>query len=457
MYAADTIVALATPPGRGAVAVIRLSGPRAHEILHQLWTPLGPGALRPRELRLGRVFDRGQEIDRALAVVMRGPRTLTGENVAELHAHGGRYLVSRVLSASIALGARAAEPGEFLRRGYLNGRLRLTEAEAIADLVDAQSESSLSLAIGQLAGALQAKIAILREKLISVGAQLEVQIDFSDEDVAPASAAELVRQMDLLINDVALLHTSYERGRLLRDGARATIVGRPNVGKSSVLNLLLGSERAIVSAIPGTTRDVVEDSIQVGPHRLTLSDTAGIRASTDEVERLGIERSRAAAREADLLIAVFDCSAALTCEDREVLRMSGSRAGVALLNKCDLAPVVSAEALRESGLAMPVLAFSAKTAAGLPELRAELERAVATLAGPPAGDGIAITRERHRDALARGLTALEAARASLLGAMPPEIVAVDIQAAAAALGAITGEVSSEDVLDAIFREFCIGK
>ena len=459
MYRQDTIVAPATPSGQGAVAIVRLSGPRAIEILRRLWHPDYASDLRPRHLYIGEIRDPATSaaIDRALAVIMPSPASLTGEDVAELQCHGGAFLTRRVLGLAIAEGARIAERGEFSRRAFLNGRVDLTEAEAVADLVSAQGEGALQQALNQLGGALKQRVSGLRREVVSIKAHLEVEIDFSDEDLKLPSRDEIAGQLERLAEDVRILHDSFARGRLMREGARATIIGKPNAGKSTILNLLLGVERAIVTPYPGTTRDVIEDSIHLGPYPLVLQDTAGIRDGADPVERLGVERTFHHAGEADLLIAVFDSSRPLEDEDLRVLAACGTRAGVALLNKSDLPAKLSLESLRDHGLQMPALAFSALRAEGVAQLRDELVRALEALAGDNRGDSVAISRERHQRALAAALTALDAARASTLEGMPPEIVAVDVTLASDALGAITGEVSSEDVLDAVFGEFCIGK
>jgi tRNA modification GTPase len=459
MYVADTIVAPATPPGPGPVAIVRLSGPRARAILGALFRPIHPGEPEPRKLALGDVVDpeTGALIDRALAVLMPAPQSLTGEDVAEIQCHGGSYIVRRIVALATALGARMAEPGEFTRRAFLNGRIDLTEAEAVADLVGARSESALNQALAELTGALAERIVRLRTQVIAIRAHLEAEIDFSDEDINLPSRHQIAGSIERLIADIAILHQSFARGRIARAGARAAIVGKPNVGKSSVLNLLLGVDRAIVTPIPGTTRDVIEDTVQIGPYPLVLLDTAGVRASGDQVEQIGIERARKSAADADLLIAVFDSSRPPDAEDAEVVGLTQRRVGVALLNKRDLPAAVGAGDLRGAGLAMPILPFCALTGDDLDALRSELLRAIEALAAPGAGEGIAVSRERHRDALARALESLKAARASTLQMMPPEIVAVDAAAAADALGQITGEVAAEDVLDAIFAEFCIGK
>ena len=459
MYAADTIVAPATPPGAGAVAIIRLSGPRAIEILRAIWRPSRNCELQPRRIYLGDVVDpdTGAHLDRAIAFIMRAPHSLTGEDVAELQIHGGPYLVRRITSLAMTLGARMADAGEFTRRAFLNGRIDLTEAEAVADLVAARGESSLQQALAQLSGVLGRKVSELRDKVIGIQAHLEAEIDFSDEDIRLPSRREIAREIELVIGDVTVLHDSFARGRVAREGARAAIVGKPNVGKSSLLNLLLGIDRAIVTDIPGTTRDVIEDTIQIGAFPLTILDTAGLRAGRDEVERLGIERTRRSVDEADLILAMFDSSRALNDGDADVVTLCRARAGIAILNKSDLPSRSSITELRDAGIAMPILSMSALKGDGIAELRAELLRAIEAMAHAGGETEIAISRERHRDALAQALRSLDAARESCVQAMPPEIVAVDITATASALGAITGEVSNEDILDRIFREFCIGK
>jgi tRNA modification GTPase len=408
---------------------------------------------------LGDVVDSrtGARIDRALAVMMPGPASLTGEDVAEIHCHGGAYLVRRIIALATEHGARMAEPGEFSHRGFLNGKMDLTEAEAVADLVAARGESSLAQAIAQLGGALADRVAGLRAGVIGIRAHLEAEIDFSDEGLALPSRDQIAASIAELASGIQLLHDSFARGRLMREGARAAIIGKPNVGKSSILNLLLGADRAIVTPVPGTTRDVIEDSIQLGAYPLVLQDTAGVRESAEEVERIGVQRTLSHALQAELVVPVFDCSRLLEPEDLRVIELCRGRPGVALINKRDLPPMWPCEALRDQGVAMPILPFSALKAEGVAPLRAELARAVEELAGQGASDGIAISRDRHRHALAMALEALDSARRATLDSFPPELVAVDVAQAADALGEITGAVGAEDVLDAVFREFCIGK
>jgi tRNA modification GTPase len=510
MYLPDTIVAPATAPGAAAVAIVRLSGPRAIDILRAVFRPLRPGDFPPRTMRLGDVVDAstGARIDRALAVVMPGTASLTGEDVAEIQCHGGQFVVRRIVALALEAGARLAEPGEFTRRAFLNGRIDLAEAEAIADIVAARSDSALANALSQLSGALSARVAELRAQVVAIRAHLEVEIDFSEEDIRLPSRREVAVEIEHLIADVAMLHDSFARGLMMREGVRATIVGKPNAGKSSLMNLLLGADRAIVTPFAGTTRDVIEDAVQLGPYALVLNDTAGVRESVDDVERIGIERTIRSARDADLLIAMFDSSRPLEPADLDVIQLIADRPGIAILNKRDLPAAITTSDLRDRGLDLPMLELSAISPDDVSILRAELTKVIASLvsgcnaaepsptelrsasspvktshsrrsAASPTTERerreesgaesniligasyesaqIAISRERHRDALALALEALKNARTAALGLMPPEIVAVDIMAAASALGSITGDVSSEDVLDAIFRDFCIGK
>ena len=462
MYLPDTIVAPATAPGLGAVAIVRLSGPRAFEILDAIFRPAHSAERTPRMMRLGDVVDpaTGARIDRALAVVMPQPASLTGEDVAEIQCHGGPFVVRRIVALALDAGARMAEPGEFTRRAFLNGRMDLAEAEAVADIVAARSDSALANALSQLSGALSERVAELRSQVIAIRAHLEVEIDFSDEDIRLPSRREVAAEIERLIADVTVLYDSFARGLLMRDGVRATIVGKPNAGKSSLLNLLLGADRAIVTAIAGTTRDVIEDSVQLGPYALVLNDTAGVRESTDDVERIGIERTLRSARDADLLIAMFDSSRPLEPSDLDVIRdrptaQASQSSTSAICRAQSQPPIFASKACRFRS------SPSQQSTSTKPRpLRAELTKAIAALIDPsaqPSNDQIAISRERHRDALAMALEALKNARSSALSLMPPEIVAVDTMAAASALGSITGEVSGEDILDAIFRDFCIGK
>jgi tRNA modification GTPase len=459
MYQQDTIVAPATAAGAAAIAVIRLSGPDSFRILHAIWSPDRGAELTPRRLRLGQIRDPGSRVrlDRAMAVVMPAPASFTGEDVVELQCHGGPYLVRRVVALAIAQGARLADPGEFTRRAFLNGRIDLTEAEAIADLISARSDSALRQALDQLGGALSDRVLDLRRQLIAIRAHLEAEIDFSDEDLALPPRDQITRSIGSLLADIRVLHDSFERGRIVRDGARAAIIGKPNVGKSSIMNLMLGCDRAIVTPHPGTTRDVIEDSAALDPYTLVIQDTAGLRPSADPVERIGIGLALARAADCDLILAVFDSSRPLDEDDACVIGASRGRSGLAILNKRDLPPVFCADDLRAAGTELRVLSLSALDPADTPRLKNELCRILETIAEPTEGESLQISRSRHRDSLARAMASLTEAHESAAAGLPLEIVAVDICAAADSLAQITGSITTDDVLDSIFRDFCIGK
>ncbi|HVN85354.1 MAG TPA: tRNA uridine-5-carboxymethylaminomethyl(34) synthesis GTPase MnmE [Candidatus Binatia bacterium] len=454
MYAADTIAAIATPPGAGGIGIVRVSGPLAGDIAQRLFAPARPSDWKPFHLAHGTVRSAaGEALDDGLAVRMRAPHSYTGEDVLELHCHGSPIGLRRVLAAVLACGARIAEPGEFTRRAFLNGRIDLTQAEAVAELIRARTDAGAAIAAEQIFGRVSSELDQIRSELISIRVQLEVQIDFSDEDVAIAPQA-LSDSIARALGDVQHLVDSYGHGRLVREGLRVVIAGKPNVGKSSLLNALLRADRAIVTAIPGTTRDIVEESADFDGVPVVLSDTAGLRPSADPVEAIGVERARAKVADADVVVAVFDGSRALDEQDTDVLALVADQRSVVAVNKADLPPVYD-----ESTLAVadtPVVRISALTGVGLDELRKAVVRRVGEH-GESRSEAPTISVARHRDALLKTGDSLRLALDGLRRGMPPDLIAVDIQNAADHLAEITGVITSEDVLDRIFSEFCIGK
>ena len=347
MYATDTIVAPATAPGIGAVAIVRLSGPRAFEILDQSLPCAFRRARAAHDAPRRRRRPRDRRAHRSCAGGRDAPSGEPDRRGCRRNPMPRRpFRRAPIVALALDAGARLAEPGEFTRRAFLNGRIDLAEAEAIADIVAARSDSALAHALSQLSGALSARVEELRAQVVAIHAHLEGGIDFSDEDIRLPSRREVAAEIERLIADVAMLHDSFARGLMMRAGVHATIVGKPNAGKSSLMNLLLGADRAIVTAIAGTTRDVIEDSVQLGPYALVLNDTAGVRQSTDDVERIGIERTLRSARAADLLIAMFDGSRPLEPADLDVIRLTANRPGLAILNKRDLPAAISADDLR---------------------------------------------------------------------------------------------------------------
>lgn len=435
-----TIFALATPPGKAGVAVLRLSGSRAAAALQAL---TGQAAPEPRKASLRTLRDPASDesIDQALVLWFPAPASFTGEDVVELHVHGGRAVSAALADALSALPeCRPAEPGEFSRRAFENGKLDLTEAEAIADLVAAETAAQRRQALRQLDGALGALYENWRARLLRGLAHLEAAIDFSDEDLPEGMAGEVRPVLVSLISEIGAHLDDAGRGERLREGVQIAILGPPNAGKSSLLNLLARRDVAIVSAQAGTTRDIIEVHLDLGGWPVTLADTAGLRETADEIEREGVRRAEDRARRADLRLVVLDAAAA---ETPAMLRKLIAPGDIVALNKIDLAPQTSA--------ASETLPISVRTGAGVDALLKRLQERVATLLD---GAGMPLTRQRHRQALEECLAALKRAQAQT---GLPELLAEDVRLAARALGRITGRVDVEDMLDIVFREFCIGK
>lgn len=460
-YRTDTIVARATAQGRAAIAIVRLSGPAAFAISSQLLRPRSPrGWGRDWQLTRCDALDPndGLHLDDVLAVRMPAPNTYTGEDSVEIHCHGSPVVLERLIGAALQGGARAAEPGEFTRRAVLNGRMDLLQAEAVADLVSAPLLAGVKAANQQLEGALSARLFQIRTRIVDLLADVEAHIDFADEDLVDEdarrrsnTALEVARQLDELTS-------GFEASRRAREGYRVVLAGRPNVGKSSLFNALIGFGRAIVADEPGTTRDSIEETVDVQGHGFVLVDTAGIRESAGRSESIAIERSRAAASSADIRIAVFDCSSPLVAADHELLSKRGAN-GTTLyvLNKCDLGEgLTSIDRQLLDDLDGPVVKTSALGSAGLDELRRTLLDATRVLRGD-ASVPVGLSRERHRSAAERARTAIERARALLVVNEQSEVAAVEIRDALAELSAITEPLDDDAVLDHIFSEFCVGK
>jgi tRNA modification GTPase len=451
----DTIAAIATPLGEGGVGIVKISGPEAASILRRLFVPAVRGAdgMEPRRLVFGHIRDPGSGavVDEVLAVAMPGPHSYTRQDVVEIQAHGGIVPLRRILGLTLASGARPAEPGEMTLRAFLNGRLDLAQAEAVLDVVQARTEAALRVATEQLGGKLSARVREVRARLVDVLAYLEASIDFVEDEIPPQ---DVVRPLRELASGLEEILATADRGLIYRQGIRAAIVGRPNVGKSSLLNALLRGERAIVTPIPGTTRDTLEETANVGGVPLVLVDTAGIRAETeDEVERIGVERSRAALERADLALLVVDGSQPLTEADWDIAALIGRKPGLVVANKSDLPQLELASDLLPSA---PRRRVSALTGEGIEAL----EEAVVELVfggTVTAADTPLVSNPRHQASLKRALDHVRAAEGGQLGGLSPDLVSIDVREAVDALGEITGETVSEDLLEAIFSNFCIGK
>jgi tRNA modification GTPase len=472
----DTICAVATPPGEGGVGIIRLSGTKAVEIadrLTRLRCRKSLASVRSHTLYLADVghFDslassdperrtghpQQSPIDEALVVVMRRPRSFTGEDIVEFHCHGGPLILQTLCEAVVAVGGRLAEPGEFTKRAFLNGRMDLAQAEAVLDTIRAKTAGSLRLAQAQRRGLLSREIDVIRQELIGALVHVEAGLDFAEEDIAFVRRDQLVAMLEGMTRRLARLLETAREGRIWREGAAVAIVGRPNVGKSSLMNALARADRAIVTAVPGTTRDVLDEWLRIKGLPVRLLDTAGIRDTKDPIEQEGIRRARQAVDDADLVVALIDQSAELQEEDLALLAGLRERKHIVVLNKSDLPSKIGRDeqAIRTAGDRGPVV-ISAVTGAGLDDLRERIGLHLVS-AGPEAGDGICVTHLRHNVSLRRAQEALLQAFTALQDDLTGEFVAADLRRAADALGEITGAISTDDILNRIFSEFCIGK
>lgn len=444
----ETIAAIATPPGEGALAVIRISGPGALAVADTVFRAAkSPSAMEERRVAFGRIIDaRGEVIDEVLLTLFRNPRSYTGEDLVEISGHGGSLVASRVLAAVLESGARMARPGEFTERAFLNGKLDLTQAEAVMDLISAQTPCAARAAARQLEGRLGDEIHTLRSDLLGCVAHLEAFIDFPEEGIDPESGAALRKRMEGIADHLERLLSTADEGRLLREGITLALCGAPNAGKSSLLNRLLGSERAIVSAIPGTTRDTIEECASLGGYPFRVIDTAGLRETSDPVEREGVVRARRAAEQADIRIHLVDASA----QNGPMTSFFGEE--MVVLNKIDLV----ADRHRLSSVSATAC-ISCQTGEGIDSLITSiLTNVTGRSEGESLPDGAAINT-RHQECLKRAAAALQAAIALLGAGEPPELVAVELRSALGAVGEIVGDAGTEEILGKIFSSFCIGK
>ena len=455
----DTIAAIATAPGPSAIGVVRLSGPDTCAVLDRVFRPKNGRPMsrqEPRRLVLGDVLDRdGQVIDSALAVLFPGPGSYTGQDCGELQCHGSPVVLDAALAAMLAAGARQAKGGEFTRRAFLNGRMDLLQAEAVADLIDAETAQAAHNAVGQLEGVLSRTVSEIYDGLMAIVSRFYAVVDYPDEDIGDLQREDMLDTLRRAENRLEELLATFSRGKLLKLGVPTVILGRPNVGKSSLLNALLGYERAIVTEIPGTTRDTVEETVTVGGTLLRLIDTAGLRDTPDRVEQMGVERSRAAMESAELILVLWDSSSPVTQEDGELLSQAMSLAPTVLVrSKSDLLsaplPLLSLAPMP------PVVELSARTGQGLEELEQAIRSALPRQTGEEAY-GELLTNARQEEAASRALERLEGAQAGLSAGVTPDALLTDVEEALSALGELTGASVREDITDRIFQRFCVGK
>jgi tRNA modification GTPase len=455
VQAAGTIVALSTPPGRSGIGVIRISGERALDHTRSLirdpnFSP------EPNRVTLKTIFDPDtlEVIDQAVVTFFKSPHSYTGDDVVELSCHGSPPLLLRILDTMLILGARAADPGEFTMRAVANGRLNLTQAEAVRDLIEAQTHAAVRQAARQLGGELSKRLQPIKEALLEIIVPLESSLEFVEDDLPEDIARSVEGRLSALSVRIGEMADSFRRGRLLKDGLRVALVGRPNVGKSSLFNSLLSSDRAIVTEVPGTTRDTISEVINIEGIPVLITDTAGVRSSPDKIEQLGIERTRRALADADLIVAVLDGSQPLIDEDEEIVREASGNHCVVAINKSDLESFCSnnVEWIENNLLSVSV---SAKTGKGLDALCAEIIKPFT--AGYLDESSFVITNARHYDLLRRTSEALRAAQGLIRENISEELILSHLYEALRFLGEITGETTPKDVLSQIFSTFCIGK
>lgn len=463
MQQGDTISAIVTPPGEGGVGIVRLSGEEAFAIADAMFRAKSGKKIediRSSSFTYGHILDeKGKILDEALMLVMRTPNSYTKEDVVELQCHGGAVVLRTVLERSFSLGARPAQRGEFTKRAFLNGRIDLSEAQAVMEIVGAKTKASLRMASGRLSGKFSGKIVELRHKILDMIAHLEATIDFPEDGIDEVVLDDVHLRVVIIKENIDTLLKTAHAGRILKDGLRTAIIGKPNVGKSSLLNALLLEERAIVTDIPGTTRDSIEAFVNVGGIPLVLTDTAGIREAKDEVEKIGIERARSCAEEASLVLIVFDGSTPMTAEDEEILRIAKERDSVFLINKSDQPQKYEESYEKTIRANLPeavVLQISAKTGEGIEALSGLIEEKV--YGGELKGDEASFVNDaREADILRRASEYLANALQTIENGMSADFVSIDLRSAWETLGEITGETVGEDIIDEIFSKFCLGK
>ncbi len=459
MYTEDTIAAISTALGTGGIGIVRISGDKAFDIADRIFKGrTGFKSLKSHTINYGKIVDpeSGEVLDEVLVAKMNKPRTYTREDVVEINCHGGPVVVRRVLELVLRGGARLAEPGEFTKRAFLNGRIDLSQAEAVVDLINAKTDEGTRAAIGQLEGRLSAKIREARNSLIDLIAHIEVTVDYPEHDIEEITGRMVYNQIRAIRQRLADIAKDFDRGRIIREGISVVIVGRPNVGKSSLLNELAGKNRAIVTDIPGTTRDIIEEYINIKGIPVRIIDTAGIRETEDKVEKIGVERAEKAIENADLVIMMVDASCGLTEEDIRIFMRIRKKKHIIMINKIDIAETEAVDHIRDQLDDENIITTSVKNGTGLDRLEDMIEELFVE-GSVGSGDGVIITNIRHKDLIDKAIFSIDQAIGSYDGGMPLDCLTIDIRDAAEYLGQITGETVSDDVIEKIFSSFCVGK
>lgn len=457
----DVIAAISTPVGTGGIGIVRVSGTGAVSLADKIFKGVKGIALAEKKshtITYGHIFDpkTGNIIDEVLAMVMKAPNTYTREDVVEFNCHGGPLVVQRTLEALLNVGARLAEPGEFTKRSFLNGRIDLSQAEAVIDLIHAKTDLSRQMAVGQLEGRLKTKVKQLRSELLDGIATIEAAIDYPEHDIEEETYGLMEEKSRGLLQEIEGLLETADQGKVIREGLETVILGKPNVGKSSLLNFFLEEDRAIVTDVPGTTRDTVEESMNLGGIAIKMVDTAGIRETEDIVEQMGVEKSRAYAQKADLIWLMADASRPLEEADFEILRFVKDKKTLVLLNKTDLPQKVTVAELEEFVPKEDIISFSVKEGKGIDALTKRVKALFFGGAVTVESDYL-LGNTRHRNALYQAKEALERSLVTIETRMPEDFISMDLQEANHALGEITGDSVDEEIIDRIFTKFCLGK
>ncbi len=454
----DTIGAISTSIGEGGIAIVRISGDKAKDVVEKIFQAKNGQSIKDMKsytMKYGYIIDENNNhIDEVIVSFMKGPRSFTAEDTIEINCHGGVVATNKVLEQVIKQGVRIAEPGEFTKRAFLNGRIDLSQAEAVIDIINAKTDLSMKSALMQSEGLISKEIRGLREKLLSTIAHIEATVDYPEDDLEEVTSEMAIRDLDIIKKEIKEFIETAEEGKILREGLSTVIVGKPNVGKSSLLNALTKENRAIVTDIPGTTRDVIEEYINISGIPIKIIDTAGIRETDDVVEKIGVERSRAKINDADLIILILDSSNELTEEDKEIINHISNKKYMILLNKSDLNSKITQKDL-ENINCTNIYSISAKTSEGIDEVRTAIKDMF--FKGEISTNNVIITNTRHKEALLRAYECIESAINTLNYTFAIDLASIDIRNAWTFLGEITGDSLEENIIDKIFKDFCLGK
>ncbi|WP_204120638.1 MULTISPECIES: tRNA uridine-5-carboxymethylaminomethyl(34) synthesis GTPase MnmE [Levilactobacillus] len=456
----DTIAAISTPPGEGGISIIRLSGEEVFAVASKLFKGADLTQVGSHTIHYGHIMDpeTNEEVDEVMVTVMRAPKTYTKEDIIEINCHGGIVATNRILQLCLSYGARLAEPGEYTKRAFLNGRIDLTQAESVMDLIRAKTDKSMKVALDQLDGDLSKLIRNLRQDILDALAQVEVNIDYPEyDDVETMTTRMLLEKAQEVQKQIKVLLSTAKQGKVLREGLATAIVGRPNVGKSSLLNHLLHEDKAIVTDVAGTTRDVIEEYVNVKGVPLKLIDTAGIRDTQDKVEKIGVERSRKAINTADLVMLVLNASEPLTAEDRELLTATADTQRILILNKTDLPKQLDMTAVKAAAGDSPIIETSILQSTGMDQLESTIAHLFFDEGIESSQNTVMVTNARHIGLLHQANDALDDVQHGIAAGMPVDLVQIDMTRAWDLLGEITGDSYQDELLDQLFSQFCLGK